>query len=182
MKKLTILSVLLLLLPSFIQAHEIKRVGTFEILSHREPEDNPIARETAQLYFSVTDSKNQFKFSDCDCRVAVKLGNETLLNKQLTAADEAPDWGVNVSVVDFVFPAKGLYVLTIAGSSKTNLYQEFSLDYDVRIERESATKPIAASPESDSNDLQNYYIIGGVLIVSGIIIYELISKIRKKKK
>jgi hypothetical protein len=172
----------LLLLPVFAQAHEVKRSGTLEILSHREPEDSPIAREPAILYFSVTDSNDRFTFSDCDCFVSVSEGGDALLDRKLTAEDEAPDWGVNVSKVDYVFPELGVYVLNIQGKSKTGSFNDFSLDYDVRIERESATVPAGSANADGSSFLKNYYIIGGALIILGIIIYETINKSRNKRK
>ncbi|MBX4188102.1 MAG: hypothetical protein KW793_03130 [Candidatus Doudnabacteria bacterium] len=181
MKKLLLISALLLV-PVVSGAHEIKHTGTFDILLHMEPQDSPVARETGQLYFSITDSKEKFGFKDCDCSVVIKdSDNKELLNRKLTEEDEAPDWGVNVSRVSFVFPKLGIYKVTIEGKSKTNLFSNFSLDYDVRIDRESESQP-ATDPLPESTSLRNYYIIGGTVIVFGIIIYELFSRSRKKNK
>jgi hypothetical protein len=185
MKKILI-TACLLGLPFFAQAHEVKKSGTLEILSHREPDDSPIAREPAILYFSVTDSKDKFKFSDCDCSVAISLGGEGLLERKLTAADEAPDWGINVAKVDYVFPKLGLYTLTIQGKPKISSFNDFKLDYDVRIDREPANDPGGTSSSSGRgvkpNFLQNYYVIGGAVLIFGIITYEVTSKLRKKNK
>jgi hypothetical protein len=180
-KKILALSILILA-PAFSSAHEIKHVGTFDILLHRDPEDDPIARDPAQLYFSVTDSREKFKFADCDCRVAIRLGDQSLVDRKLTPEDEAPDWGENVSRVEYVFPKRGLYVVTIEGASKSNFYEPFRLDYDVRVERESTTVPPPREPSAIERYLQNPYAIGGVLVLFAIIMYTTFKKPRKKNK
>ncbi len=184
MKKifLSVLLAVLAFLPYAGSAHEIKTTGTLEILLHRDPEDDPIAREPAQLYFSVTDKAEKFTFPDCECQVTIKLGGEVLVDRLLTPEDEAPDWGVNVSRVDYTFPRRGLYVVTLQGSSKADYYPDFRLDYDVRVDRESATAPVQQAADEADNSLRNYYIIGGAVIISGIIVYELFSKLRKRNK
>lgn len=171
------------ILPFIASAHETKRAGSLDILLHMEPLDNPAAGEDAYLYFSVSDLREQFNFRDCDCRVTVKdsKGKE-LLNRALTLEDEAPDWGVNVSRVGFVFPHIGIYKVAIAGAPKTNTFDAFALEYDKRIERQNESDSLEKNgPAEETVWYKNYYVIGGAILIFGIIINEVFSKLTNKK-
>jgi hypothetical protein len=182
MKKV-LLGLVLLLLPLSLGAHEIKTSGTLNILLHMEPLDNPAAKEDAQLLFSVEDTAAKFKFADCTCRVIVKsFDNKELLNRLVTPADDAPDWGVNVARIEFVFPEIGIYRVSLQGTSKNNTFTDFNLEYDKRIERESVNESLSKVEEDSEDWFQNYYIIGGAIIIFGIIIYEVSNRLRKKNK
>lgn len=185
MKKYYILSLLSILLPFTALSHEVKQANTLEILLHLEPQDSPIAREVSNLYFNVSDLEDKFSFPDCACKVSIASSGNVLLDRELTAADEAPDWGVNVSRVEFVFPSLGIYQVSIEGRSRANLYQAFKLVYDVRIERESANQAVdlgqAVVEEGSDFSLTYFYVIGGAVLVSGIIAYEIFNPKRKKK-
>ncbi|HYC79951.1 MAG TPA: hypothetical protein VEC17_02905 [Candidatus Binatia bacterium] len=183
MKKLLFIAMLLVLPAMAAQAHEVKHSGSLSILLHMEPLDDPAAGEQGQLYFSVEDSNNKFKVSDCDCQVIVELAGQELLNRKVTPEDEAPDWGANVMRIPFVFPSRNIYQVSIIGKSKTNSFADFTLEYDKRIERESVTQPhTQKTGEEDSNFLTNYYAIGGGIIILGIIVYEVNNRLRKKNK
>jgi hypothetical protein len=174
----------LLLLPLSMSAHEIKSAGTLNILLHMEPLDNPAAGEDAQVFFSVEDSANKFKYADCTCRVIVKrMDDFELLNRLVTPEDDAPDWGANVARIPFVFPQVGIYKVIIQGTSKAKTFTDFNLEYDKRIERQSESESLAPmEDQSDSGWLSNPFYIGAIAIVLGIIIYEVVNKLRKRNK
>ncbi len=195
MKRFFLLAVLVLI-PLISSAHEIKKSGTLEVLLHMEPGDDPVAREEAQLYFSVTDSNEKFSYSNCDCTVTASLqdSDTQIFSKRLTADDEAPDWGVNVSRVVITFPKIGLYDVKWSAKLKNSTFADATLDYVVRVERESLSEPAGSSgcglgttdcvPQGQSGRewLKNYYYIGGTIIILGIIIYEVIARLKKKNK
>jgi hypothetical protein len=183
MKKL-LLILFLLALPASLGAHEIKTSGTLHILLHMEPLDNPAAGEEAQLYFSVDDTAAKFDYGNCVCRVTIKsFEGQELLNRLVTPADDAPDWGAQVARIPYVFPQIGLYKATIQGESTNGTFAAFRLEYDKRIERQSESEPLAPVEEDAGSDwFTNYYIIGGAVIIFGIIAYEVASKLRKKNK
>lgn len=183
MKKI-LLGLAILILPLIAGAHEVKRAGTLDILLHMEPLDNPVVNENAFLYFSVADSANQFVFADCVCRVSVKdSSGKELLNRLVTPADEAPDWGVNVSRIPFVFPQLGIYKVAIAGESKTSKFADFALEYDKRIERADESQSLVKTDvQEEAPWYASYYTIGGALLIFGIITNEVISKLKKKHK
>jgi hypothetical protein len=184
MRKFLLCAALLFLLPASLSAHEVKSSGTLNILLHMEPLDNPAAGEDAQLYFSVEDTAGKFKYADCTCRVIVKSSdNKELLNRLVTPADDAPDWGVNVSRIEFVFPQIGIYKVSIQGTSTQNTFAPFNLEYDKRIERQSENETLSKVDENeDSGWFTDYYLIGGLVIVFGIIIHEVSNRLRKKNK
>jgi hypothetical protein len=175
---------ILLLLPLSLSAHEIKTSGTLNVLLHMEPLDNPAAGEDAQLLFSVEDTAAKFKFSDCTCRVIVKSSDDKeLFNRLVTPEDDAPDWGVNVARIPFVFPQIGIYRVFLQGTSTKNTFAAFNLEYDKRIERQSENESLSkVQKDEDSGWLSDYYLIGGLIIVFGIIIYEVSNRLRKKNK
>lgn len=183
MKKL-LFSLVLLVLPLTLGAHEIKTSGTLNILLHMEPLDNPAANENAQLLFSVEDTAAKFKFADCACRVIVKSSDDReLLNRLVTPADDAPDWGVNVARIEFVFPQIGIYKVFLQGVSTNNTFADFNLEYDKRIERQSDAETLSKVEEDQGGGwLTDYYLIGGLIIIFGIIVYEISNRLRKKNK
>lgn len=172
-----------LLLPLSLGAHEVKTSGTLNILLHMEPLDNPAAGEDAQLLFSVEDTAAKFKFADCACRVIVKsFDGKELLNRMVTPADDAPDWGINVARIEFVFPQIGIYKVFLEGTSTKNTFAAFNLEYDKRIERQSVDESLSKVEEDKGGWLNDYYLIGGLVIIFGIIIYEVSNRLRKKNK
>lgn len=183
MKKI-LLVLALLVLPISVSAHEIKTAGTLNILLHMEPLDNPAANEQAQLYFSVDDTAAKFDYNNCVCKVTIQtFEGQELLSRLVTPDDYAPDWGVQVARIPFVFPQIGIYKVFIQGTSTNNTFTAFNLEYDKRIERKSETDSLSKVEEDESAGwLSNYYVIGGAIIIFGIIIYEVSNKLRKKNK
>lgn len=180
MKK-TLLVLALLALPLIVGAHEVKKAGSLDILLHMEPLDNPAVGENAQLLFSVADANNKFIFSDCECRVTVKNSSgKELLNRLATIDDLAPDWGINVISIRYVFPQIGIYKVALEGKTKTGLFENFSLEYDKRIERVDESQSLVKT-EEPAPWYKSYYAIGGAIIIFGIIVNELISKLKKQK-
>lgn len=162
-------------------AHEIKRSGTIDVLLHLEPLDNPAVNEQAQLYFSFSDSTNKFKIENCDCSVKISNNGQVLQQTKVTEENFAPDWGNNVARIPFIFPHKGIYQVELVSKSVNKSFKDLTLKYDVRIERESEAEPLTPKDEAPNNFFQNYYMIGGVIIIGGIIVYELLKRKNKKK-
>jgi hypothetical protein len=167
-------------LPFAAAAHEVKSVGTLDVLFHRDPVEKPVARQPAQLYFAVTDTSDAFLLDDCDCRVSVAMAGETLLDRAFGPDDQALDWGANVARADFTFPSMGLYVATFQGTSKSGAFTPFSLAYDVRVETELPAKEVTPrDPEPIRRRGPSGYVIGGLALALGIITARTIISRRK---
>jgi hypothetical protein len=173
---------LFLFFPLTTSAHEVKHSGSLAILLHMEPLDDPPAGEPAGIYFSVEDSNNKFQFENCDCIVTVKdINNKVLFSRKTVIQDLAPDWGINVVRLNVTFPTIGVYNVSIQGKSLNNSFSDFNLEYDKRIERQTADDPYTQKAGAQDNDFSRvyYYLIGGIVIIVAIILYIKSKKLRK---
>jgi hypothetical protein len=134
---------IVLSLPLAASAHVIQTDGSIEALLHINPDDKPLAGQTAGLTFTLTDSGNKFSAQSCDCRIIIKNGSQTLLDRPVTAREARSG---RVIWVDYTFPYQSVYDVTLKGAPRqADGFQAFQLDYDdVRVER--GTIKAAASP------------------------------------
>lgn len=127
------LSVLLCFVPSAF-AHEWQTFGDLIVLLHSDPDDNPIAREPARLYFYFRDADEAWRVETCGCVVSVSTrGAEIFSGVPMLLSDES--YGSNVLALDYIYPARGAYTVRISGTTARN--EPFELRYTARIERES---------------------------------------------
>lgn len=135
-------------------AHETKTIGSLSILLHMEPQDSPVVKEPAHLFFAFTDAKDEFNLKSCACRISILYKDQVIFEKNLESADQA--YGSNVATLDVVFPQKGVYQLAVSGESPEGKWDQFSLTYDVRIERESLQE-LPVNPVAKEGVLKSSY-------------------------
>lgn len=121
---------------TFEIAHIIKTDGDVGALFHLEPDHNPRAGETAQVWFALTTSGGRaIPLEDCDCRLDLfSQGDrsEAIATPELTAIS-AENYQ-NIPGADVVFPEAGLYELVLQGSPQNEgNFREFTLTYEVTV-------------------------------------------------
>lgn len=138
------------------QAHVlfVDRNTNIAAIFHSNPNDDPIAGERSELYFDVQDKNTNVRipYSGYDLYVTDESGQETIL---ITRAS-----GSTVST-NYIFPAQGLYLLSLRSQSKYDTFQKVAINGSIRIERGLGI----AAPRKDS-ELPTIGIIAGLTATS----------------
>jgi hypothetical protein len=129
--------IFLFILAPIANAHEFKLNRSIGALLHMEPDDSPIVGQPAKLFFAFKDFDNVFDPASCECHVVI-FRNEKIIYDGILHSDGDSAYGPNVLSLEFVFPEKGIYTLVVHGRDTEKKFQEFSLSYDIRLERDSA--------------------------------------------
>ncbi|HSX02914.1 MAG TPA: hypothetical protein VLI05_06420 [Candidatus Saccharimonadia bacterium] len=128
--------------PLVASAHTLEADGAIKALLHINPDDEPTAGQKTGLWFSLTDSEHKFTAAACDCRLVIKDGDRTLMDRPITA-QEAPR--TSMLEVVYTFPRPVVYDITLQSKPRqAGEFQPFSLAYDVRVGRGAApsTSPV----------------------------------------
>lgn len=182
-KKITSLIFLLLVtflvIPTNANAHVLKTSGSVGAVVHVTPEDDPIAGEATDFYFDFKDTQGRFKAENCDCTVTILKAGQEAYSAPLFQNNSDPSL-TNVSF-SYTFPEKNIYQVKISGKPLTSdVFQEFNLEYDIRVARISdslATGTIDNSSENQMNSLSPYILPIGIIVILGILAF-----IKYKKK
>lgn len=162
-------------------AHETKFDGSLGVLLHMEPQDSPVIKETAKLFFYFEDAKKEFSLSDCNCVVTIELEGKTIFSQKLTNQEKT--YGSNVSSIEFSFPKKAIYKILLTGASLKNAFKQFHIEYNARVERESINEtPINPQSIPEKNPFFNaYWIFLGIIASFAILLILFRKKIKKLK-
>jgi len=175
MKKIfLILSVALILAFSPTAfAHTTVFDGDIGALLHVNPNDDPIAGEASDLHFNLLSDKFDISIADCTCKVTISLLDKKLLEKVILESEEG--FGPRVASVPFIFPKKGVYQIVLSGQSRTEQFPDFSLKYDLRIEKEVEGIPI-------QKNVFTYLLLGGGVLLILLLLFFMQRKIARIKK
>ncbi len=170
---LTILSVVFLggfgMGLSVASAHEYKTSGTYRVLLHVEPYDDPAVNEITHLYFNFEDSADRLNLLDgCDCVLEIvsnRSGNtEMIFSSALSEIAGVKTEERNIAV-PIMFPSKGVFTVLLHGAPQnTESFKMFDLRYDVRVER-GETVPVSAWQKIKSFHLFQYEHFFHLIIV-----------------
>ncbi len=122
-----------------IFAHEVEVSGNVAATFHLEPNHNPKAGETAQVWFALTQKGGKIvPFSNCQCQLVVyreprstKDSPMMTLTLQSVSAEQYQD----IPGADVVFPNPGQYQLELTGSPKNGAnFNPFQFSYSVIVQ------------------------------------------------
>ncbi len=151
--------------PLGLHAHEIKYVDGLEILLHIEPQDSPIVKEKATLYFAFTDPLGEFDVHSCDCSLIVKSQGREIYTTNLNRLE--PNFGSTVISTDYVFLEKGVYEATIFG--ERGRLDRFQITFNIRIEREIRAQSDSALGGIDGALLhKSEYVLHGLFLLTAL--------------
>ncbi|NER39805.1 MAG: hypothetical protein F6J93_38720 [Oscillatoria sp. SIO1A7] len=133
------LLLLLGLLVAPVRAHDVE-VGTDVAATfHLEPNHNPRAGETAEVWFALTRRGGKtIPLDRCDCQLAVyskprSSEDEPLLEPELNAI--SVEIYRDIPGAEIVFPEAGSYELKLTGAPKEgNNFQPFELSFSVTVQ------------------------------------------------
>jgi hypothetical protein len=119
-------------------AHEVEVSGNVAATFHLEPDHNPKAGETAQIWFALTRKGGAIiPLSACECQLSIyaeprKPTDQPLITPELNPISAEKYQGIPGTNV--VFPQAGRYQLEFVGSPKTtDDFQPFQFTYSVTV-------------------------------------------------
>lgn len=119
-------------------AHEVEVSGNVAATFHLEPDHNPKAGETAQIWFALTRRGGAIiPMSECECQLFIyaeprKQSDRPLITPELSPISAEKYQGIPGTNV--VFPQAGRYQLEFVGSPKTkDNFQPFKFTYSVTV-------------------------------------------------
>jgi len=155
-----------------VSAHVLKTDGNIGAVMHVNPDDDPIAGLDSSFYFEFKDKSGKFDPAKCDCN-AVILENGKELFKTAIFAQSA---SLTSSSFTFNFPEKNVYQLKVIGTANDNSFQNFTLNYDIRVAKDASNE----TNKIISNE--SIIIIGGIIALIALIIFVVVQLIRRKAK
>ncbi len=174
--------------PKNAEAHILKTDGNIGAVLHIDPEDDPIAGSQAGFFFEFKDKQNKFTPQNCDCTFSIAENGKEIFSQPLFQNSANPS--LDSASLFFTFSEKNVYQVKVVGKpNNPDVFQPFTLTYDVRVARET--------PNSASNSNQNQnslsqttssnwfsthipHIIGGA-IVGLFLIFALVKQLSKPK-
>lgn len=163
-----------LALPHRGSAHVLQTDGSIGAVLHIDPDDDPIASQPATLFFEFKDRQNKFAPGRCDCSVSIIRGGTIIFSTALFGS------GNTSPTVSYAFPAKAVYTVRVTGTPTAGgSFQAFTLNYDIRVDREPTGGAANAAP-AQPNHTSHYIIFGGGFIIFFLLIFRDSLKNRKK--
>jgi hypothetical protein len=174
MKKVTALLLILFsvtchLSPPTSLAHFVKSDAGIGAILHVDPGDDPVAGERSNIILEFKDTNNIFNLDNCVCKINVSRGNEEILSQNIGPV--APHQQLS-SVTPITFPAKDIYILKITGSSKDNSYEDFELNYDIRVAKDDLQ---STSGVENKNWLSGHIIHFAGFLILAFLVFALVK-------
>ena len=177
MKKLFILAALVLLWAthySVVSAHFLETDKTIGAVLHTDPDDDPIANQTATFYFDLKDTQNKFQLANCNCMVIITEQGRQLVSQPVSNA------GATSPTFSYTFPGKDVYQVELTGTPyQAGQFQAFHLKWDIRVTRD-ATSVNTPSPlvQFLAGHILHAILLGGA---AGIVVYATYKERREIK-
>jgi hypothetical protein len=171
---LVVSPVLLVVTPSW--GHKIKTDAQVGAMIHFEPQDQPKAQESTQVWFALTKKGGKsISLQSCNCQLQLWQGQKKISAPVLQAINAEKYQGIPSAMV--LFPQAGAYTLKLIGQSKIPAdFQPFQLEFDVIVMGAVAATsiPTTISPNTkieqkvitSQNEQSSffYWITGGVVL------------------
>jgi hypothetical protein len=135
-----VVTLLPLLLPTPLMAHEVNVSGNVAATFHIEPGHNPKAGQPSRTWFALTQRGGALiPLAQCDCQLAVyavpRRQNTPAMLRPALAAYNVEGFK-NIPSAMVTFPRPGLYELELSGKPKGGVqFNAFRLSYRVTVGR-----------------------------------------------
>lgn len=125
--------------PQKVFAHFLAVDNGISAYLHIDPNDDPIAGETAILNFDIHDEQKHFMLATCDCSVFIKENGKTLFSDNLKK--HMAKNSIGTGSVSYIFPSATVYTIEVVGKPlQKNSFQPFDLQWDFRINHAVSTQ------------------------------------------
>lgn len=142
-----------------VYAHNVQVAADVGGTLHIEPNDNPKAGESTQIWIALTRQGGKLiPFKDCNCQMAVYTkprikASTPLLKPALKPISNSQYQGIPGA--DIVFPKLGNYEIEISGTPKANAnFKPFKLTFSVTVAAGRTTAAATPSPKAVSSPNQ----------------------------
>ncbi len=186
MKKLVFIAVLFFISAQPVWAHVLKTDNSIGAVIHVSPEDDPIAREITDFFFEFKDKNKQFKPENCDCKGTILRSGKEIYSAPLFQNSSNPN--LENASFSFTFPERDIYKVQVSGKPTiSGEFESFVLEWDIRVERETATAHTQNTTKPKQNELINWifrhipHLAGVFLILLFAIFYVIKQKAGKAK-
>ncbi|MBE9225035.1 hypothetical protein IQ264_06245 [Phormidium sp. LEGE 05292] len=143
-----------------VYAHNVQVAADVGGTLHIEPNDNPKAGESTQIWIALTRQGGKLiPLKDCNCQMAVYTkprlkGSLPLLKPALKPISNSQYQGIPGA--DLVFPKVGNYEIEISGTPKANAnFKPFKLTFPVTVAAGRTAAAPTASPKAINSPSQN---------------------------
>lgn len=158
--------------PAVAVAHDTQVQANIHVTLHINPDDKPLAGQTAQIEFIFSDELNKFKPADCDCQLTIQRDNQPVFSGQLISA------GDGFSRLDYTFSQSGGYQLLLKAAPRVSgEFPAFNSQFAVNV---------AKSPrqiEQENSDRQKQLLIlGGLIALSALSTVGLLARLSSRSK
>lgn len=162
-------------------AHVLEKEQTVGAVLHVSPNDDPVVGEVTDFFFEFKDTEGKFNPTLCICTVVIYENDKEILKQDLFQSSTTPT--LEEAIFSYVFPKKGLYTIKVLGESTDSSFEAFTLEYDIRVDREKSSIAETTDDTSVSWIKQHIvHIVGGILLGIFVIIVIIKEKIFEKKQ
>lgn len=162
-------------------AHVLEKEQTVGAVLHVSPNDDPVVGEVTDFFFEFKDTEGKFNPTLCICTVVIYENDKEVLKQDLFQSSTTPT--LEEAIFSYVFPKKGLYTIKVLGESTDSSFEAFTLEYDIRVDREKSSIAETTDDTSVSWIKQHIvHIVGGILLGIFVIIVIIKEKIFDKKQ
>ncbi len=161
----TLFLLLSLLVPQKSFAHVVQTDGSIGGVLHVDPDDEPYAKQVSNFFVSITDRQSKFDAQKCYCGFTIYENEREIYYQDLQ--DNPSKSSLNFS---FIFPQKDVYKVVVKGRpSVLGAFQEFTLTYDIRVDREGSTQS-----SNQNNDFVSTHFIH-LIVAAGILLFVIVA-------
>lgn len=155
-----------------LEAHMMLGNQGIGAVLHIDPDDDPIARESARFFLEFKDAGDRLDLTACACTVSLRRQGKELFGGEISDGDIF-SVGKTTLAFSYIFPDRDLYSLSIEGVPRGDtLFAPFQLNYDIRVARESKGAPKEPTVrEFFVRHGVHLYVFIGALILAIIISY-----------
>jgi hypothetical protein len=147
------------------QAHSLISQDNIAVVVHINPNDDPVAQEETQIYFSVSDTSKSFQSKYCQCKVLVQENGKTVFEKSLPRENMVSDTAEFVAVYTFEKPI--VYTVSLEGESINTSFDSFTFSQDIRVKHASTQSNIGQ------------YTVYGLVAIGALLTILLFTKLQK---
>ncbi len=140
-----------------VSAHELQTNNKFGVILHIDPDDDPVAGQTAVLTFKFEDKKNKFTSSGCLCSVRILENNTHEVYAQKLKSES----------FSYVFPESGNYTVQASGKPiNEENFIPFTVNFDIYVNKNIKNPEIATKAVNKTSSIPPVIIMIPVLLLT----------------
>lgn len=155
MKKLLLVTLFTLLIPTILSAHTLKVSNDIGLTIHVSPDDDPVAGKDTDIFFEIKDKNNKFNFDNCECKLSINKDGTEVNSQTLQTS------GFESAGSRFNFPEIGVYQLNVTGKPTDGSFNEFDVTFDLRVDRK----------DGENNTNYSGPLIFGIILIASLLAF-----------